>query len=204
MHDYDIWTMNPDGSDLRNLTNTSTVTEACPSWSPDHKRLAYIRLAGATGASAQLWTMDSDGSDQAYFKQEYPSDGTIGWMPLQYVAWAPNGKWLALSVGFPSAATYGHVALVEVSSHKVRSLYSAEGIIYGLSWRPDSEVIAFDNSNTPPGPGDVSSGVGVASGSLVTLRLSGPDARSRLLGVRRALVTRWLSDLLHDGAQLAK
>ena len=56
----DIWVMNADGSNPRNLTNTSEVDEFTPAWSPDGTRIAYISDA----FTQTLSVMNADGSNQ--------------------------------------------------------------------------------------------------------------------------------------------
>ena len=58
----EIWVMNPDGTDFRNLTRSTgrKVTDLDPSWSPDGERIAF---ASDRGDSMQIWTMAADGSD---------------------------------------------------------------------------------------------------------------------------------------------
>ena len=53
----DVWKVNPDGSGLKQLTNTPNVYESYPDWSPDGRRIAFGRIG-------DLFTMRaSDGSD---------------------------------------------------------------------------------------------------------------------------------------------
>ncbi len=42
---YEIYTMNPDGGNLRNLTNTKNIDEFAPSWSPDSSMIAYHSMS---------------------------------------------------------------------------------------------------------------------------------------------------------------
>jgi WD40 repeat protein len=56
----DIYTLRPDGSDMRRLTTGDKASS--PSWTPDG-RLMFTRLPGSSGA-AGWWTMDADGSNQ--------------------------------------------------------------------------------------------------------------------------------------------
>ena len=58
----DIYTIRPDGSDLRRLTTGDKAS--WPSWTPDG-RLMFTRLPGSSGGAAGWWTMDADGSNQA-------------------------------------------------------------------------------------------------------------------------------------------
>jgi Tol biopolymer transport system component len=54
----DIYTVRPDGSDLRRLTTGDKAV--WPSWTPDG-RLLFTRLPGSNGGAAGWWTMAADG-----------------------------------------------------------------------------------------------------------------------------------------------
>jgi TolB protein len=61
----DIFTMNPDGSDVKQLTTFADNGGAacCGSWSRDGRQLVFA--AFPAGASTyQLWMMNADGSNQ--------------------------------------------------------------------------------------------------------------------------------------------
>jgi Tol biopolymer transport system component len=56
----DIYTMNPDGSDVRQLTNLGPDSRAVwESWSPDGKQIVFNEFF-----RGQLWLMNADGSNQ--------------------------------------------------------------------------------------------------------------------------------------------
>src|SRR5262245_1878163 len=60
----DIYTMNPDGSDVRQLTAFTDDNPAfLENWSPDGKQLAFSRFP-APDFFGQLWVMNADGSNQ--------------------------------------------------------------------------------------------------------------------------------------------
>jgi Tol biopolymer transport system component len=61
----DIWTMNPDGSDARNLTSFGSSGKAacCASWSADGKTLVFAEADSST-APGQIWMMNADGSNR--------------------------------------------------------------------------------------------------------------------------------------------
>src|ERR1700735_3331487 len=60
----DIFTMNPDGSDVRQLTNLSPDRFAFwESWSPDGKQIVF-NVSSSADFRFELWLMNADGSDQ--------------------------------------------------------------------------------------------------------------------------------------------
>lgn len=56
--DYDLWTIKEDGTDLRQLTTTGTVSAF--SWSPDGREIAYL---ADDKSDTDLYIMDAAGSD---------------------------------------------------------------------------------------------------------------------------------------------
>lgn len=58
----EIFKMNADGSDQVRLTNTATVTEVDPAFSPDGQKVIFA--SRETQSAMKLWTMNADGTDQ--------------------------------------------------------------------------------------------------------------------------------------------
>src|SRR5215469_8546725 len=60
----DIYTMKPDGTDLKQLTNLGPDSSAFwESWSPDGKQIVFNEYR-PPDFLGQLWMMDADGSSQ--------------------------------------------------------------------------------------------------------------------------------------------
>lgn len=79
----DIWVIRVDGSARTNLTTASQTRDRFPTWSPDGRRLAFLR-------DSDIWVMNADGSNPVNLT---PSSPGLDWMP----AWSPDGQWIAFS-----------------------------------------------------------------------------------------------------------
>jgi Tol biopolymer transport system component len=86
-----IYTMAPDGSDLRLIVNAEGTAARDPAWSPDGSRLAF---ALGEYAASSIYTVDANGNDRRRVSPE-PEWG-FGWTDLA-PAWAPSGGWIAFS-----------------------------------------------------------------------------------------------------------
>ena len=60
----DVFTMNPDGSDIRQLTSTPGMDEVDASYSPDGRMIAYYRRPDGDDRRGEIWVMNADGSGQ--------------------------------------------------------------------------------------------------------------------------------------------
>ena len=87
---YDIYTMNADGTGLTQLTNTASFQDASPAWSPDGSQIAFSRH---TGAQAETWVMNPDGTGQLSL--------TPNSNPASSPAWSPDGTRIAFERPVP-------------------------------------------------------------------------------------------------------
>ena len=80
LDDYDIYTMNADGSALANVTNSTTSQDLWPAWSPDGSKIAFER-------QGEIFVMSPDGTGQTSL--------TAGSGPSSGPAWSPDGTRIA-------------------------------------------------------------------------------------------------------------
>lgn len=79
-----LFTVKPDGSGVRQLTDFSDSDAINASWSPDSKKIAFLRAWGQN--KWRVYTMNADGSGKREFHR------TLRGTP----AWLPDGKHLLL------------------------------------------------------------------------------------------------------------
>lgn len=82
--DGQIFAMNADGSDLKQLT---IAGGGWALWSPDGTKIAFVRASGTRNISSQICVMDADGNNQTCLT---PS-GDISVSP----AWSPDSTQIA-------------------------------------------------------------------------------------------------------------
>lgn len=66
-YEGDIWTINADGRNLMQLTNTFDISESLPSYSPDGMKIVFVSNEGNNSAFVKndfnIWLMNRDGSN---------------------------------------------------------------------------------------------------------------------------------------------
>ena len=74
---HEIYTMNMDGSNQRNITNSST-DEGAPAWSPDGGWLAFVRVIRG---QQEIFLMTRDGGSVTNLTRDSAQDWDPAWLP---------------------------------------------------------------------------------------------------------------------------
>jgi Tol biopolymer transport system component len=85
----EIFTANPNGGDVQQLTSNPNVFSDFPDWSPDGQRIAFQRERTDVDAPVQIYVMNADGSDVTQLTR---GPGFHG-----YPAWSPDAASLAIA-----------------------------------------------------------------------------------------------------------
>ena len=75
---FEIWTMNADGSDQTNITNSSGYFRFTPSWSPNG---AYIAYTVVVNGLYKIAKMNADGTNSGYVADDAFNNFNAAWKP---------------------------------------------------------------------------------------------------------------------------
>jgi len=130
----DLYLMRPDGSEMRNITNTPDRHEFFARFSPDGKKIMYRRLRkskeiehDSVGTQGELVVANSDGSNPvAYGKNgEYP-----------WATWSPDIKQIACL-----EHNEGTIRIYDFETKKQVKQLPSQGIFQQMYWSPDGKYL---------------------------------------------------------------
>jgi Tol biopolymer transport system component len=139
--DFDIWTMNPDGSGLANLTDNSKGDEFAPNWRADGRRIAFnSERVTATNPEGdhEIFMMNGDGTGVVQL--------TFNAVDDEDPAWSPDGGRIVFARDFDpirGPVDYDVLAMNADGSGE-RQLTRTAGVQeWQPSWSPDGRRVVF-------------------------------------------------------------
>ena len=145
-YDYDLdrqysslWTVRPDGSDRRQLTDGDggKWADYSPNWSPDGTKIAFSRLVNTPNSSDEfIVTINSDGQNETVLN--YRSDHQ------SFPVWSPDGTQIAyLQVRYENPEVIEAVYVADADGGNPQRVIDRVHWREGLSWSPDGKCIAY-------------------------------------------------------------
>jgi Tol biopolymer transport system component len=128
--DYDVFTMNADGTGLADLTRGSALDERAPSWSPDGSRISFA-------AGGDVYVMNANGGGRT----SVTSDGASDTRP----SWSPDGRQIAFA---RRQGREPNVFVMRADGTQQRLL--AGGASDSPAWSPDGTRIAYSLDRSFP------------------------------------------------------
>jgi dipeptidyl aminopeptidase/acylaminoacyl peptidase len=131
----DIYTIKPDGHDLRRLT-TDPGLDICPAFSPDGKSIAFCRFAGG---GAEIWVMKANGQQQ---HQVTHLGGRAA-----FPDYSPDGARLAFG-GVPPGQATPDIFTADTDGTGLVRLTTDPGFDGTPAWSPDGSQVVFQSNRT--------------------------------------------------------
>ena len=139
--DFDIWTMDPDGTALVNLTKNAQADEFAPNWRADGRSIAFNsnRVTGANPeGDHEIFVMNADGS--------HPTQITFNALDDEDPAWSPDGRRIAFARDFDPIEHEVDYDLftMDADGSTQRNLTSSPGVDDNQpNWSPDGRRLVF-------------------------------------------------------------
>jgi Tol biopolymer transport system component len=130
----DIWVMEANGADQKNLTNTPDLNEMNPAWSPDGARIAFIEGYNFLN---RLEVMNSDGTDRTIVTPQQADQ----FAP----SWSPAGTQIAIVRLLPGEfiTTQFDIVVVNADGSGEVNITHSDTDELDPAWSPDGSKIAF-------------------------------------------------------------
>ena len=85
----DVYAVRANGTGLRRLTSTTSISETDAVWSPEGRRIAFVReVTRGTRIAQAIWTMRPDGTAQRQIRKPWVRDDGDGRGPVR-ISWQP-------------------------------------------------------------------------------------------------------------------
>jgi Tol biopolymer transport system component len=125
---YEIYTMNTDGSKQTNITNNPAM-DLLPAWSPDGKKIAFVSDRYETNG---IYIVDTDGENLVNIA------GKSAW--FSSFAWSPDGK----KIAFVSDRDGNEeIYIVDTDGENLVNVTNNHAHDHMPAWSPDGKKIAF-------------------------------------------------------------
>lgn len=129
--DYDLYVMNPDGSDVQPVTQNEAWDDK-PSFSPDGRQIAF---ESDLDGDFEIYVINADGSDLRQLTFNDYDD----WGPV----WSNDGETLAFHAEQSATDTNVDLYLTDLAGISRRQLFNQPGVDRSAAWSPDGQRLVY-------------------------------------------------------------
>src|SRR6185503_1321065 len=137
--DEEVYLMNADGSNQRNLSNAPNDGDYSPAWSPNGEWIAFM---SDRAGNNNIWVIRPDGSD---LRQVTDIPGIS-----EYPTWSPDSSRIAFTCTFGHILSNGigdfEICLVNFDGTELIQLTDTPGENKQPAWSPDGTKLAFETN----------------------------------------------------------
>lgn len=127
-----IYLMNADGSNPRNISPNPRASDRLPLWSPDGRYILFEEYYSA-GSKWDIWVMDADGKNPKNLSSDHTRDNAR-------MSWSPDSKQFAFS-GWTEGGS--GIWIMDLDGAHAVSLTPPDSQDFDPVWSPDGKQIAF-------------------------------------------------------------
>lgn len=136
--DEEVYLMNADGSDQRNLSNAPHDGDYSPAWSPNGEWIAFMSNRDGNN---NIWVIRPDGSG---LRQVTDIPGIS-----EYPTWSPDSTRIAFTCTFGRRLSTGsgdfEICVVNFDGTELMQITDTPGSNKAPAWSPDGAQIAFES-----------------------------------------------------------
>ena len=144
----EIFTMNMDGSDKKQISNLKTVS-TYPSFSPDGKYIVFRSVVQqpslnwdltATDRNSEIFIMNDDGSNPKNLSVNIAYDG--------WPTWSPDGAFILFTSNRTGPANIGQLYTIEKDGSHLKQITNGPGSFIQATWNKNKKIYAYQHWET--------------------------------------------------------
>jgi len=145
--EYQIYSISPDGSNMRLVSDMILSSNAAPVASPDGLKVLFSGSEG--GSQSQVWVQNSDGTGLQNLTNN-PDIVHFG------AVWSPDGSKIALSVSDPGSGARNDIHIMDADGSNLINITNDPDVTDASpSWSPDGNELVFNSVRPNPSGGNI-------------------------------------------------